>query len=103
MLVALTVRKLRPGAYEEFRRAWQPTGDKYPDGFQRAFHVRSLRDPDEVISFGFVDRDPSGVEDVRASVADVEAERQAAMARHVEAVLVDGVYEVVEEVVPAAR
>lgn len=54
MLCALSVRRLKPGAYEGFRRAWEP--EEFPEGFTRAYHVRSLEDQNEVVSFGFYDR-----------------------------------------------
>ena len=54
MLVFFTARRLKPGAWEQFRRAWDP-GDNPPPGFQRAYHARNIRDEDEVISFGLFD------------------------------------------------
>ena len=100
MLVALSVRKLKPGAYDEFRRAWQP--DEFPPGFDRAFHVRGVRDPDEVISFGFLDGQADDVKALREEIKDTDERRQRAMAPYVEELIVDGLYEVAEEVVPAA-
>jgi hypothetical protein len=99
MLVGLSVRKLKPGAYDDFRRAWQP--DEFPPGFDRAFHVRGVRDPDEVISFGFIDGDAGDVDAIRAQIGEVEARRQRAMAQYVEETVVDGIYVVADEVVPA--
>jgi hypothetical protein len=101
MLVALSVRKLKPGAYEDFRRAWEP--DEFPPGFQRAFHVRGIHDPDEVVSFGFIEGDASGLDSLREQIQDVEERRQAAMAPHVQELIVDGIFEVVDEVAPVAR
>jgi hypothetical protein len=101
MLCALSVRRLKPGAYDDFRRAWEPS--EFPSALQRAYHVRDVSDPDVVISFGFLDGDASDVDAFRQEVAGVEKDRQAAMAQHVDELIVDGVYEVAEEVVPAAR
>jgi hypothetical protein len=101
MLVALSVRKLRPGAYDAFRKPWEP--DEFPQALQRAYHVRDVNDPDTVISFGFLDAGTSDLDDFRAEIGEVEERRQAAMAAHVEALIVDGVYELVDEVVPAGR
>lgn len=53
MLCALTHRRLKPGAYERFRAAWQP--ETWPPGWARAYHVRNVDDEDEIISFGFFD------------------------------------------------
>ena len=54
MIVMFSARRLKPGAWEQFRRAWDP-GDAMPPGFQRAFHARNIRDENEVISFGLFD------------------------------------------------
>jgi hypothetical protein len=101
MLCALSVRKLKPGAYDDFRAAWEP--DEFPSALQRAYHVRDVSDPDVVISFGLIDADPSDIPAFREEVSEIESRRQAAMAAHVDELIVDGIYEVVEEVVPAAR
>jgi hypothetical protein len=101
MLLALSVRKLKPGAYDDFRAAWQP--DEFPSALQRAYHVRDVNDPDVVISFGFLEADVSDLGDFREAVSEIEERRQAAMAAHVEELVVDGIYDVIEEVVPAAR
>jgi hypothetical protein len=100
MLVALSVRKLKPGAFDDFRRAWEP--DEFPSALQRAFHIRSVSDPDQVISFGFLDGRASDLDAIRAEIKDGEDSRQRAMAPHVEEVTVDGIFEVVDEVVPVA-
>jgi hypothetical protein len=51
MMIMLSARRLKPGAWDAFRRAWEP-GDAMPPGFQRAFHARNIRDEDEIVSFG---------------------------------------------------
>jgi hypothetical protein len=101
MLCALSVRRLKPGAYDDFRAAWEP--DEFPRELQRAYHVRDVSDPDVVISFGLIDAEPGDIPAFREEVSEVESRRQAAMAEHVDELIVEGLYEVVEEVVPAAR
>ena len=54
MIVMFTARRLKPGAWDQFRRAWDPGEDK-PPGFQRAYHAQNIRDADEIISFGLFD------------------------------------------------
>src|SRR5262249_62049100 len=54
VIVMFTARRLKPGAWDQFRRAWDP-GDDKPPGFQRAYHARNIRDEDEIISFGLFD------------------------------------------------
>jgi hypothetical protein len=101
MLCALSVRKLKPGSYDAFRAAWEP--DEFPPPLQRAYHVRDVNDPDVVISFGFLEADPGDIPAFREGMAEAEQQRQAAMAEHVDELIIDGLYEVVEEVVPAGR
>src|SRR3954452_6957686 len=101
MLCALSVRRLKPGSYDDFRAAWEP--DEFPSALQRAYHVRAIGDSDLVASYGLIEGDASDVESFRAEIGEVEAPRQAAMVAHVDELIVDGIFEVAEEVVPAVR
>jgi hypothetical protein len=94
---ALTVRKLKPGSYDEWRKAWWPESgtEEMPEGGQ-VFIVRNTKDPDEVIAFGMFEGD---LEDLQQMMdPEVEKKRQDAMAPHVESVGADGVYEVIEQI-----
>lgn len=97
MYAALTVRKLKPGSYDDWRKAWQP--DEWPEGAQRAYILRNLEDPDEIIAFGFFEGDISAMRD-DPSLRDQQTTRLERMAPHVESTGADGIYEVVEEVAP---
>jgi heme-degrading monooxygenase HmoA len=102
MLCLLSARRLKPGAFDQFRRAWEPGSGDFPPGFQRAYHAQNVRDEDEVISFGIFD---SSLEDFRAWRAEHEEQelgRQDAMAAFVENLHVEGIYEVVDELGPAS-
>lgn len=90
----LTGRRVKPGAYDEWRAAWEP--ENMPKGVQ-AYILRKVGDPDEVIAFGFFDGTMEELEAVRQD-PDAEEARHARMAPHVESQFVDGVYEVVEVV-----
>jgi hypothetical protein len=96
MLCALTVRKLKPGSYDDFRKAWQT--DPWPEGWLRAYHVRRIDDENEVVSFGFFD---GTIEELRATqqASDYRTLRSRT-GEFEEAILVDGIYEVLEEVLP---
>jgi DNA ligase D-like protein (predicted 3'-phosphoesterase) len=50
----LTVRRLKSGSYEDWRKAWEP--EEWPEGSERAYILRNVDDPDEVIAFGFYNR-----------------------------------------------
>ena len=97
MNAALTVRRLKPGTYDDWRKAWQP--EEWPDGAQRAYILRNVNDPDEVIAFGFFEGDLAAVRD-DPRFRDQQERRLAAMAAYVESIVADGIYEVVEEVSP---
>ncbi len=98
MHAALTVRKLRPGSYEQWRRAWEP--DEWPEGSKKAYILRNVADPNEVIAFGFFE---GGFEALKNDPAfrEQQATRLERMAPHVDSIGADGIYEVVEVLTPA--
>jgi hypothetical protein len=96
MKVVFAARRLNPGHYEEFRKAWEPP-EGFPEGFARAYIIRDMNDPDVVVTFGLFE-----VSDERAGQLQVELEpseraRHAAMAPYVAETLVAGLYDVVHE------
>jgi heme-degrading monooxygenase HmoA len=96
MIVMLTARRLKPGAWEDFRRAWDP-GDERPPGLKHAYHARNIRDEDEVISFGLFDM---SIEDYRRWREEDDAQenqRVDRMSAFVQNEYVAGVYEVIDE------
>jgi heme-degrading monooxygenase HmoA len=96
MLCALTVRKLKPGTMEDFKRAFVPDdmGD-VPAGWKQFYALRNVNDENEVITFGFFD---GTLEELRAGQQGSEYdERRSAADEYVESVGADGVFEVVEE------
>lgn len=98
MLCFLTARKLKPGAWPDFRQAWEP--GEWDPRFVRAYHVRSLNDENEVVSFGLFD---GSADDYRAMNRERESARVDRMSEFVDQVLVDDVYEVIDEVTPPGR
>ena len=97
MIVMITARRLKPGAWEQFRRAWDAGGGR-PPGLQRAYHARNIRDEDELISFGLFDMTEEEYRRWRADADAQELKRQDQMAAFVQDEYVSGVYEVIEEV-----
>ncbi len=96
MLCALTVRKLKPGAMEDFKQAFVPAEEmEPPPGWKRFYALRGVENEDEIITFGFFD---GTLEEMRANKDDNEYDqRRAATEQFVESVGTDGVFEVVEE------
>lgn len=95
MIVMLSARRLKPGAWDQFRRAWDP-GDARPPGFQRAYHARNIRDPDEVVSFGLFDMTEEEYRRWRAEADAEEMRRVDHLSAFVENDHVSGVYEVID-------
>jgi hypothetical protein len=102
---ALSVRKLKPGAWEAFRKGWdaREQGGDHPPFIDRIYHMRDPQDPDRVVSIGFATGDPDEVREFMSAPEwrELDAKRQAAMAPHVAETYVDSVFEVIEEIVPA--
>ena len=53
MLCAHTVRRLKPGKFDEFVSGFGPPDDAAPQGWVRFNVLRDLNDPDQVVTFGF--------------------------------------------------
>ena len=102
MLVFFSGRRLKPGSFEQFRRAWQPGEGEQPDlppGVVAIYHARNVKDEDEVISFGIFDGDRDSISQVRGD-EQAELKRQDEMAAFVQNIPLEGVYEVIEEIRP---
>jgi heme-degrading monooxygenase HmoA len=97
MIVMFTARRLKPDAWDQFRRAWDP-GDDKPPGFQRAYHARNIRDEDEIISFGLFDMSEDQYRAWREEADADETSRVDRVSAFVANEYVSGVYEVVDEV-----
>ena len=98
MICFLSARRLKPGSFDEFRRAWEP--ERWPPEAIRAYHVRSSDDENLVVSFGLYEGSLADRERIRDGHGD-DAGRLQLIAEHVEETLLEGVFEVVEEVEPA--
>lgn len=98
MQAFLTVRKLKAGSYDDWRKAWEPA--RWPAGAKRAYILRNVDDPDEVIAFGFYDLDLAK-ERREPELEEQQRARFERMAPFVESTGADGVYEVVEEIEPS--
>ena len=97
MLCAHTVRRLKPGTFEQFSDAFIPRDDEAPAGWVRFHVLRSLADPNEVVTFGFFD---GTLEQLEGSQRDADFEsRRDSIAPFVDTVIANGVYEIVESLV----
>ena len=102
MYAALSVRKLKPGSFDDWRQAWEP--DEWPGTVAKAYILRNLANPDEVIAFGLADASLDELTALRDDPdwSESERRRHERMAPHVESELVSGFYEVVEVLHPTA-
>jgi hypothetical protein len=102
MLCTVSVRKLKPGSYEAFREAVQPKF--WPAGLTKISVLRNQEDPDEVCTIGFLDMSPEALDLLRDSpeLLVAEAERIERVSAHAEAVVVNGVFELSDDLLPPA-
>jgi heme-degrading monooxygenase HmoA len=76
-VVWITTRKLRPGTYEEFVRAWKPR--EFPEGMTRAYECYAA-DREEVVGISIWESLESRE---RYRLSETESERRRAMAPYV--------------------
>jgi heme-degrading monooxygenase HmoA len=96
MIVMLSARRLKPGAWEQFRQAWDSGEGEHPPGLQRVYHARNIRDEDEVVSFGLFDMSADDYRRWREDADAEENQRVDRMSAFVENEHVAGVFEVIE-------
>ena len=97
MIVMFSARRLKPGSWDQFHRAWEGDGNP-PPGLQRGYHARNVRDEDEVISFGIFDMTEADYRKWRGDADASENSRIDALSAFVENDHVSGVYEVIDTV-----
>jgi hypothetical protein len=98
MLCAHTVRRLKPGTFDQFSAAFMPSEDEAPAGWVRFHMLRGVADEDEVVTFGFFD---GTLEQLERSQQDADFEsRRDAIDPLVDRVIVNGVYEIVTTLTP---
>ncbi len=100
MLVFFSGRHIKAGQWEEFRKAWGSDEDLdgMPDGTV-IYHARSVKDENEVISFGIFDVGRESIDAIRGD-AESEAKRREEMDEHVKDIPLEGIYEVFEKIEP---
>jgi hypothetical protein len=92
MLCAHTVRRLKPGTFEQFAEAFGPDMSAPPPGWVRFNMLRGVTDENEVVTFGFFD---GSIDEMNASQDDEGyRERVDAVAPFVDSVVANGVYEI---------
>jgi hypothetical protein len=93
VLRAHTVRRLKPGMFDQFSEAFRLRGENAPAGWVRFHLLRGLADENEVVTFGFFD---GTLDELDRSQQDSDYHAlRGAVDPLVDAVLVNGVYETV--------
>jgi hypothetical protein len=93
MLCALTVRKLKPGTFEQFLGEFRPDSSAVPTGWVSFRALRNVEDENEVITFGFFD---GTLDELNASQEEHNYRgRVDSVSQFVESVGTSGVYEIV--------
>ena len=100
MMCAVAVRRIKPGSYDRFRRAWQH--DPWLPRYAKALVLRNEDSPDQVLTMAFFDGTQEQYDAARDDPETMAAEerRLHRIAEFEERVLISGVYELVEEVLP---
>jgi hypothetical protein len=94
MIAAHTVRRLKPGTFEQFAETFGPPEGAESSGWVRFYMLRAIADEDEVITFGFFD---GTVEQLDASQDELGySETRGAIEPLVDAVIANGLYEIVK-------
>jgi hypothetical protein len=93
MLCAHTIRRLKDGSFDQFAEGFMPAGENPPPGWVRFHMLRSLQNPNEVVTFGFFDGTVDELERSQDN-SDYESRRDA-IDQHVEKVVANGIYEIV--------
>ena len=98
MMCAVTVRQIKPDSYEQFRKAWEP--DPWLPKLRNALVFRNDDNPDQVLTIGFFDADQEQLDAVRddPAVLAEEDRRLRRIAEFEERVLLNGIFEMVEDV-----
>jgi hypothetical protein len=97
MLCAVTIRSIKPGSFDDFRREWEPR--PWPPELSRVVISRNEQDPDQVLTASFIDAGPERFEALRDHPALLGAEehRLSRIAEYEEELVFKGIFEVVEE------
>ena len=99
-MCAVTVRQIKPGTYEEFRKAWEP--DPWLPKLTRALVFRNEDNPDMVMSVGFFDASLEEIDAIRddPAVLTEEESRLRRISEFEDRVVLNGIFELTDEVLP---
>ena len=105
MICTLTARRLKPGAFAAFREAFEKAGieDVPPEivkRWSRVYVCRDVTDENVALTFGFFDGTLEELREIQGQDEGGRRSETSPMAPYIEEVLLDGSYEVLEEITP---
>jgi hypothetical protein len=104
MICTLTGRRLKPGTYEQFRDTFEAANNAVPEEivkrWKKVYVCRDVTDENVVLSFGFFDGTLEELREIQSGAASSRDAELGSIAPFVEEVLLDGSYEVAEEITP---
>jgi hypothetical protein len=93
VLCAHTIRRLKDGSFDQFAEGFMPSDQNPPPGWVRFHMLRSLQNPNEVVTFGFFD---GTLEELNESQENSDYQsRRDTIDQHVDEVVANGIYEIV--------
>jgi hypothetical protein len=97
MVFTLIVRRLKPGTYEQFRKAWEPA--VWPDHMIKNWLARHDDDPNIIMSITQLDIDEEGLDRLRDDPTWVNAEvkRLGLIGEFEDELITSGFFHVIEE------
>jgi hypothetical protein len=98
MICTLTARRLKPGSFDDFRAAWMPDEQQQEatSKWNPVYVCRDVNDENVVLSFGMFQ---GTLDELRRAQEEFGYEEQVQSAsQYVDEVLLDGAYEVLEEI-----
>jgi hypothetical protein len=102
VICTLTARRVKPGAEDEFRSAFEGAVAEMPDEvnkrWTRVYICRDVAEENVVLTFGFFDGTLDELREVQERAGRDALVQH--LAPHVDEVLLDGSFEVVEEITP---
>jgi hypothetical protein len=99
MVCAVTIRTLKPGSFESFRRDWEPR--PWPPQVSRVAICRNEQNPDQILTLTNVDVPMGRLDELRDDpvLIGAEEERLERIAQYEEALVFKGFFEIAEELV----
>jgi hypothetical protein len=100
MICTLTARRLKRGTYDDFRAAWMPSEgqQEVASRWNPVYVCRDVNDENVVVAFGMFQ---GTVDELRRAQQEYGYEEEVQkVSQYVDDVLLDGAYEVVEEITP---